>query len=127
MKTRIRFLKRLVISVTGISLIATGCMISSGAAGVVIGDDTLIGPGVAIMAANRRYSRSDVPIREQGHTSKGVKIGRDVLLGAGVVEESRADVDRVPLSTRDVPPATRNAPAAVAVEVVAFLLEGQTW
>jgi len=64
--------------------IASGCMISSGEGGVEIGDDCLIGPNVTIVANVYAYDRIDVPMREQGSTSKGVRIGRNVLLGAGV-------------------------------------------
>ncbi len=63
--------------------VTTGCMISSGTGGLEIGDDTLIGPNVVIIANTYRYDRVDVPYRLLGTTSKGTRIGRNVLIGAG--------------------------------------------
>ncbi len=60
--------------------IASGVFIS---APVTIGDDCLIGPNVTIVATRYRYARIDVPMRAQGHVTRGVEIGRDVWLGAG--------------------------------------------
>jgi acetyltransferase-like isoleucine patch superfamily enzyme len=50
---------------------------------VVIGDDCLISPNVTIIANNYNYQRLDVPIRQQGSTSKGVRIGANVWIGSG--------------------------------------------
>lgn len=61
----------------------TGCFIASHQGGLEIGDDCLIGPNVTILASNYNYKRLDVPMREQGSTSKGVRIGNDVWIGAG--------------------------------------------
>ena len=63
--------------------IAAGCFISSHAAGLYIGEDVLIGPHVSITASNYKYGRLDQPIRLQGHSSKGVRIGNNVWIGAG--------------------------------------------
>jgi acetyltransferase-like isoleucine patch superfamily enzyme len=65
--------------------IATGVFISAHGGGIEIGDDSMVGPNVAIVGVNYRYDRLDVPVQWQGQTSKGVKIGRDVWLGANVV------------------------------------------
>lgn len=65
--------------------IGVGCFIGSGTAGTSIGDDCLISPNVMIMANNYRYDRLDVPIRSQGSTSRGVEVGDNVWIGAGVV------------------------------------------
>lgn len=63
--------------------IATGCFISSGSGGVIIGDYSMIGPNVTIIGNNYKYDKLDVPMCLQEQTSKGVTIGRDVWIGAG--------------------------------------------
>ena len=65
--------------------IATGAFISSHTSGLRIGDDCLIGPNVTIVAGNYRYDSLDTPIRLQGHTSTGIEIENNVLIGAGAV------------------------------------------
>jgi len=65
--------------------ISTNCFIYSGAAGVSIGDDTMLGPGVSVIGGNYRYDRLDIPIRSQEQVSAGIRIGKDVWIGAGVV------------------------------------------
>jgi acetyltransferase-like isoleucine patch superfamily enzyme len=66
--------------------IATGCVITSHTGGVEIGDDCMIGPNVSIIGNNYRYDRLDVPMRLQEKVSpKGIRIGRDVWIGAGCV------------------------------------------
>lgn len=42
----------------------------------------IFGPNVALIASNYRYERLDVPLEDQGHTSVGVRIGRNVWVGA---------------------------------------------
>jgi acetyltransferase-like isoleucine patch superfamily enzyme len=63
--------------------IGSCCFIHAGSAGVRIGDDCLISPNVAIVGSNYRYDRLDVPVWQQGESSKGVAIGNDVWLGVG--------------------------------------------
>ncbi len=65
------------------TFIGTGCFVSAGEQGVEIGDDCLISPHVSIISNSYRFSRIDIPIREQGSTSKGVRIGNGVWLGTG--------------------------------------------
>lgn len=73
--------------------IANGCVITSHTAGVEIGDDCLVGPNVSIIGNNYRYDRLDVPIRLQEKVSaKGIRVGRDVWIGAGCVLLDGADV-----------------------------------
>ena len=73
--------------------ISTGCFLSSHTAGVEIGDDCLVGPNVSIIGNNYRYDRLDVPIRLQDKVStRGVRIGNDVWIGAGCVILDGADV-----------------------------------
>ena len=52
---------------------------------VSIGADTIIGPGVKIVAENHRIEQLDATIREQGVTREGIEIGEDCWLGAGSV------------------------------------------
>jgi len=73
--------------------IANGCVLTSHAQGVEIGDDCLIGPNVSIIGNNYRYDRLDVPIRLQEKVSaKGIRVGRGVWIGAGCVLLDGADV-----------------------------------
>jgi acetyltransferase-like isoleucine patch superfamily enzyme len=65
--------------------VTNGTCIAASGEGIEIGDDCLISPNVTILSANYRHSELDRPIRQQGMTSKGVKIGSNVWLGAGVV------------------------------------------
>lgn len=43
----------------------------------------MIGPNTSIIGNSYKYDRVDVPIQEQGITSKGIKIGNNVQIGAG--------------------------------------------
>jgi acetyltransferase-like isoleucine patch superfamily enzyme len=63
----------------------TGCFLDGGVAGLVMGDHVVCGPNVSIIATNYRYEQVDVPLDEQGTTSKGIAIGRNVWIGAGSV------------------------------------------
>jgi acetyltransferase-like isoleucine patch superfamily enzyme len=63
--------------------IGAGCFLSSHQGGLTIGDDCLISPNVTIIANNYNYQRLDVPIRQQGSQSRGVRIGNDVWIGSG--------------------------------------------
>ena len=63
--------------------IATGCFISSYTGGVEIGEFSMLGPNVTIIGNNYRFDRLDIPMCLQEKTSKGIKIGRDVWIGAG--------------------------------------------
>jgi acetyltransferase-like isoleucine patch superfamily enzyme len=65
--------------------VATGCFISSGDKGIEIGDDFICGPNSVITASNYVYERLDVPLEEQGYTSRGIRIGNNVWLGAGTI------------------------------------------
>jgi len=52
--------------------------------GVEIGNNVLIGPSVIIHSANHNFERTDIPIREQGHTRAKVVIEDDVWISARV-------------------------------------------
>ena len=49
-----------------------------------IGSDTIIGPGVSIITENHNFDRLDIPVRLQGANRKGIRIGRNVWIGANV-------------------------------------------
>lgn len=51
---------------------------------VSIGNNTIFGPNVAIHAENHNFDNLNVPIRLQGVSRKGIKIGNDCWIGSGV-------------------------------------------
>ena len=52
---------------------------------VEIGNDTIFGPGVSIHAENHNFKDLDKPIRLQGATRKGIKIGKNCWIGSKVI------------------------------------------
>lgn len=60
------------------------CMLN-GQGGLEIGNDCLIASHVVFIPENHVFDRSDVTIREQGGTRKGIRIGDDVWLATGAV------------------------------------------
>lgn len=72
--------------------IGTCCFISAEAGGVTIGDHSMISPNVCIVGNDYRYDRLDVPVQKQEKTSKGIRIGRDVWIGAGCVVMDGAEI-----------------------------------
>lgn len=52
---------------------------------VEIGDNTIFGPGVSVHAENHNFEGLNIPIRLQGATRKGVKIGTDCWIGSKAV------------------------------------------
>lgn len=63
----------------------TGCFISAGAGGIEMGDHVICGPNVVVIASNYKYEKLDVPLEQQGHTSVGIRIGRNVWIGANSI------------------------------------------
>lgn len=63
----------------------TGCFLATGPAGIEVGDHVIFGPNVSIIGVNYRYQLLDVPLDEQGCTSIGIRIGRNVWVGANSV------------------------------------------
>jgi acetyltransferase-like isoleucine patch superfamily enzyme len=60
------------------------CNISSNGS-LKIGKKVLIGPHCSVFATEHSFERTDIPIQDQGWTSKGIKIEDNVWIGAGVV------------------------------------------
>ncbi len=52
---------------------------------VEIGDDCIFGPNVSIHSENHVFSDLNTPIRLQGATRQGVRIGRDCWVGNGAI------------------------------------------
>ncbi len=52
---------------------------------VEIGDNTIFGPGVSIHAENHNFDNLEKPIKLQGATRKGIKIGQDCWIGSKVI------------------------------------------
>jgi acetyltransferase-like isoleucine patch superfamily enzyme len=63
----------------------TGCFVAAGEAGIEMGDHVICGPNVSIIACNYRYENLEMPLEEQGITSLGIRIGRNVWIGANSV------------------------------------------
>lgn len=62
---------------------ASGCYVGSWSGGIHIGDNFICGPNVNIVGVNYDYSRKGVHLEDLGVTSKGIKIGHNVWIGAG--------------------------------------------
>jgi len=62
--------------------ISEGCFIAAKGP-IVIGADTIIGPGTRVIAENHIFSSRDLSIQSQGVTREGITIGTDCWLGAG--------------------------------------------
>ena len=52
-----------------------------GKGGIEIGDNTRIAANCAIVSSNKIYQDKSILIRNQGETTKGIKIGADVWIG----------------------------------------------
>jgi acetyltransferase-like isoleucine patch superfamily enzyme len=80
------------------------------AGGVTIGRHVLIGQGVRFHSENHVTTRTDIPIKEQGVTHRGIIVEDDVWLGSGVIVldgvrvGTGAVVAAGSVVTRDVPP-----------------------
>lgn len=57
--------------------------IGTGKADVIIGDYVRLGPHVSLAGSSRRFKSKDALIIEQGYDHDGLRIGNDVLVGAG--------------------------------------------
>jgi acetyltransferase-like isoleucine patch superfamily enzyme len=83
--------------------ISTGCFIGAGVGGLTLGDDVLVGPNCVIMTGSYVYDRLDVPLQEQGTTSKSVRIGHRAWIGSNSVVLAGSDLgDNVIVSAGSV-------------------------
>lgn len=64
------------------AMIGPGCFISSGTAGIRIGQDSMIAANTVMVANNHIYDRLDLPVNRQGLRSRGIELGKDVWIGA---------------------------------------------
>lgn len=62
--------------------IGAGCVLSSGTAGITVGEDVLLAANTVIIANNHRYDTLERPINQQGLRSLGINIEDDVWVGA---------------------------------------------
>lgn len=63
--------------------IATGCFISAREKGIEIGDNFICGPNVNIIGGNYDISHKNIHFDDVEGTSRGVRIGDNVWVGAG--------------------------------------------
>ncbi len=76
---------------------------------VIMGNDIMMAPEVAIIATNHDHDRIDIPMGQQGHTDKTIEIGDDCWLGyraiicAGVKIGKGTIVAAGAIVTKDVP------------------------
>jgi acetyltransferase-like isoleucine patch superfamily enzyme len=63
----------------------SGCFVTAGVGGLILGDNVIVGPNVSIIADNYGYEKLDVPLEQQTSTSKGIRIGNNVWIGANCV------------------------------------------
>jgi acetyltransferase-like isoleucine patch superfamily enzyme len=61
---------------------AAGCWVSTGEQGITLGDNVVCGPQVVISGNNYVFDEPGVHVEDQGTTSKGVRIGSNVWIGA---------------------------------------------
>lgn len=84
--------------------------ILAGHGGLEIGDYVRIGPNVIIYAANHIFSNPDIPIKDQGLSSYGIKIEEDVWIGAGAIVLDGVTIGKGSVIgagavvTKDIPP-----------------------
>jgi len=60
------------------------CLVNA-TAGLICGNNVLIGPGVKIWTINHEFNNIEIPINQQGWSKDCIIIGNDVWLGANVI------------------------------------------
>ncbi|QWU47766.1 DapH/DapD/GlmU-related protein [Bacillus sp. NP247] len=55
------------------------------AGGIEIGSNVIMGQNVRFHSENHNFDRTDIPIKEQGVTNKGIIVGDDCWIGSGAV------------------------------------------
>jgi acetyltransferase-like isoleucine patch superfamily enzyme len=97
-----------------------------GHGGLTIGNNCIFATGLIIVPANHTFSDPNIPIKEQGETTKGVRIGDGVWLGArvtvldGVTIGDGSVVGAGAVVTEDIPP------MSIAVGVPARVIRTRT-
>lgn len=87
-----------------------GVLLDASGGRIFVGDGCLIGPNVVLRASNHVFSRTDVPIRAQGHAGGEIILEEDVWLAANVVVLPRVTIGRGAvvgagaIVTRSIPP-----------------------
>jgi acetyltransferase-like isoleucine patch superfamily enzyme len=71
--------------------ISTQCFLDTGPGGLTIGDYTMVGPLTCIVSVNYSYMGL-TPVALQPKTSKGIRIGNGVWIGAGCMILDGADI-----------------------------------
>lgn len=106
------------ISIGAHTIIGEGVVIGGHVHGVFIGEHCAIEENATIMGVNYRFDRLDIPIREQGLTSKGpIRIGDRVHVGAGAVVLDAAHIESgTTVAPRAVVSGRVKAPQAPEVE-----------
>ncbi|CAI2326596.1 MULTISPECIES: acyltransferase [Vibrio] len=59
---------------------------------IIIGDDCLFGENICMYDHNHNYQQYDINIREQGFSSKEIKIGNNVWIGSGSIILSGVEI-----------------------------------
>lgn len=62
--------------------IANGCFITASTGGLQIGNNFICGPNVVIVGSNHITEKKGIHLEDQGHFSKGIRIGDNVWIGA---------------------------------------------
>lgn len=55
------------------------------AGGIEIGENVIMGQNIRFHSENHNFEEVDIPIKEQGVTNKGIRLGNDCWIGAGTV------------------------------------------
>lgn len=77
---------------------------------MIIGNDVMIGPNVVLRASNHVFNRTDIPMRDQGHSFGKIIIEDDVWIGANAVILPNVTIGKGAIIaagavvTKDVPP-----------------------
>jgi len=63
------------------------------AAGIEIGDDTIMGNYISFHAENHNYTDKEIPIRLQGCSHQGIKVGKNCWIGARATVLDGAEIE----------------------------------
>lgn len=79
------------IEISDYVLLNYGCILL-GNGGIQIGENSKLAPYCVVAASNHRFDDPEIAIRLQGVTSQGIKIGKDVWVGAHCVILDGAEI-----------------------------------